>query len=92
MSLKERYVTRIEDQLDDWSARLDRLDAKAEKIAVDRRDALRARIAASRALSAAARSRVQELKDSAMGRWAVLKERIDMAWKELASSIDEKSV
>ena len=85
MALKDRYVSRIEDQLADWSARLERLRTTAPA-------ELRERAELSSRKLAQARERLQELKESAHGRWGALRDRVELAWRELSASIDWKAI
>jgi FtsZ-binding cell division protein ZapB len=83
---KEEYHGKMEAQLSEWGAEIDKLKAKADKAAVDTRQGYYDEIEALRAKQASLQAKLQELKTSGDDAWGDLKEGLDHSWNELKDS------
>lgn len=87
MSMKEAYEKKLQSQLDEWAADIDKLKAKADSAEGDAQLEYYKEIEELRSMQAAANKKLGELKDAGDDAWEDLKAGMDNAWNSLSSSI-----
>jgi multidrug resistance efflux pump len=86
MEKKEDYQRKMETQLSEWGAEIDKLTAKVEGTAADTRQGYYDQIEAFQAKKALMQAKLQELKTSSDGAWGDLKEGLDQSWNQARDS------
>ncbi|WP_351089440.1 coiled coil domain-containing protein [Shewanella sp. S1-49-MNA-CIBAN-0167] len=74
-------------QLDQWSAEIDKLKAKADNAEADAKIEYYKQIEELRTMQKSANSKLTELKESSDGAWEELKAGMDGAWNSLGNSL-----
>ena len=87
MSMKETYEQKLEAQLDEWSAQIDKLKAKADGAEADIQLEYYKKIEELRTMQESATHKLSELKDSGDDAWEDLKAGIDSAWDSLGNAV-----
>ncbi|QSR34526.1 coiled coil domain-containing protein [Marinobacterium iners] len=87
MAMKEAYEKKLQAQLDEWSAEIDRLKAKADSQEADAQLKYYKEIEELRSLQAAANDKLVELKDSSDDAWEDLKAGVDSARDSLGHAL-----
>jgi multidrug resistance efflux pump len=89
MENREEYQGKMEAQLSEWGADIDRLKARADKAAADTRQGYYDQIDALRAKEALLQEKLQELKTSGDDAWGDLKEGLDSSWNQVKDSFNK---
>jgi chromosome segregation ATPase len=89
MSAKQAYVDKIEGQLKEWRASLDKLEAKAQQAEAGARVEYEKQITDLKARSAAVETELKKLKESPDNTWQTLKEGMEKAYNDLKESVQE---
>ncbi|MCK5779202.1 MAG: coiled coil domain-containing protein [Rhodospirillales bacterium] len=87
MSNKQAYQQKVQAQLDEWSAEIDKLRAKADKADADAQIALNREIDDLRDKKNQAREKLDELSDASEGAWEDLKTGIESASNQLGQAL-----
>jgi hypothetical protein len=87
MTRKEAYQKKMEAQLDEWKADIDKLTAKANQEGVDLRLELSNQLREIRSLQEKAGHKLDRLKETGDDAWEDLREGIDSAWASLGTKI-----
>lgn len=87
MSKKEAYQEKLQSQLDEWSADIDKLKAKAESAEADAKLEYHKQIDELREMQDSAGKKLKELKASGDDAWEDLKAGMDSAWDSFSSAI-----
>ena len=87
MSNKQAYQQKVQAQLDEWSAEIDKLRAKADKADADAQIALNREIDDLRDKKNQAREKLDELSDASEGAWEDLKTGIEAASNQLGQAL-----
>ena len=87
MSMKEAYEKKLQANLDEWSAEIDKLKAKADSATADAQLRYYKQIEELRLMQEAAGKKLDELKAASDDAWEDLKAGVDSAWDSLSSSI-----
>lgn len=87
MSMKEAYEKKLQAQLDEWNAEIDKLKAKADSAEADAQLEYYKQIEDLREQQLAARAKLSELRQSGEDAWEDLKAGIDSAWKSLGDAV-----
>jgi hypothetical protein len=85
--MKEAYEKKLQGQLDEWGAEIDKLKAKADSAEADTQLSYYKQIEELRSMQDAARKKLDELKDASDDAWEDLKVGIDSAWDSLSRSV-----
>ncbi|PLY11532.1 MAG: coiled coil domain-containing protein [Arcobacter sp.] len=80
MSMKKEYEVKLQAQLDEWSAEIDRLKAKAEAEKADKKIKYYEEIDKLKSMKKNADEKLTELKNASDDAWEDLKAGIDSAW------------
>lgn len=87
MNSKQAYEKKVQAQLDEWSAEMNKLKAKAEQADADARLELNDEIDELEAKRKAAEEKFEELKSAGDDAWEDVKQGIDVATGALGSSL-----
>lgn len=87
MSMKEAYQKKLEAQLDEWSAEIDKLNVKADKAQADAKLEYYKQIEELRSMQEVASSKLTELKEASDDAWEDLKIGMDRAWSKLGNAL-----
>lgn len=87
MSMKQAYEKKIQTQLDEWSAEIDVLKAKADSAGADVQLQYYKEIEDLRKKQAAAQVKLDELKEAGEDAWEDLKAGVESAWDSLSNSL-----
>ncbi len=87
MSMKAAYEKKLQAQLDEWGAEIDKLKSKADKAEADAQLEYYKQIEELRSMQQSAASKLTELKDAGDDAWEDLKAGVDSAWDSLANSV-----
>lgn len=89
MSLKDAYIDKLKAQLDEWSADIDQLEAKARKADADLRIKYESQLITLRVKRDEARVKLAEIRASAGDAWQELKKGSDEALDAIKHAIAE---
>jgi len=89
MSMKESYLQKLQAQLNEWSAEIDKLKAMADKAEADTRLEYYEQIDELRVKQAAANIKLRELMDASDDAWEDLKAGVESAWLSLGDSVKD---
>jgi len=87
MSMKNIYQKKLQAQLDEWSAEIDILKAKADKAKADAQLEYYKEIKELRSMQEAASSKLAEFKDASDDAWEDLKAGMDSAWNSIGKAL-----
>jgi chromosome segregation ATPase len=87
ISSKEAYEKKLQSELDQWSAEIDKLKARADAAEADAQLEYYRQIEELRSKEEAATKKLEELRQASDNAWEDLKAGIDSAWDSLGSSI-----
>jgi uncharacterized coiled-coil DUF342 family protein len=88
MSMKEAYEQKLQAQLDEWRAEIDKLKAKADGADADAQIEFYKTIDELRSMQKAATHKIAELKDAGDDVWEDLKAGIDSTWDSLGDALN----
>jgi uncharacterized coiled-coil DUF342 family protein len=80
MTTKDEYVQKLHAKLDEWSAEIDKLKAKADKAEAESRIEYQNQIQYLQQRRRAAEEKVEELRSAGEGAWEDLKAGVQLAW------------
>ncbi len=89
MSLKDTYIEKIQAKLDQWSAELDKLEAKARDAKADVKVSLQGHIDVLSQKRDDAKAKLKEIRQSSNGAWEDLKEGAEGAFDSLREAINK---
>ena len=87
MSMKESYEKKLQAQLDEWSADIDKLKARADKAEANVQIAYYKQVDELRAMQKTARQKLADLKDAGDDAWEELKTSIEKTWDKLGHEL-----
>ena len=87
MDEKKAYEQKIEAQIDEWRAEMEKLGARARKMEAEGRIEAESRIEDLKAKQAAAEAKLEELRKAGSAAWSDLKGGIDRAVQELGDAV-----
>lgn len=92
MSLKDTYVEKLKAQLDEWSADIDVLEAKAREANTDLKIKYQEKIEELRYQKTLAHSKLDEVQDAAEDAWEEIKKGGESVWETIRQTFaDAKS-
>jgi hypothetical protein len=86
METVEAHVEKMEAELKQWGARLDKLMTQAHATSADVKIDYRKRLDDLRQKYVAAEKRFAELKAAGSGKWEIFQGSVETAWSELAKA------
>ncbi|MGO2511344.1 coiled coil domain-containing protein [Marinomonas polaris] len=87
MNMKEAYQKKLQAQLDEWSAEIDLLKAKARSSEADAQIEYSKQIEELHAMRESANRKITELKEANDDAWEELKAGMDSAWNSLSKAV-----
>lgn len=87
MSMKEAYEKKLQAQLDEWGAEIDKLKAKADQAEADAHIEYQKQIEELQSMQATASEKLAELKASGDDAWEDLKAGAENAWSSLGDAL-----
>jgi len=87
MSMKKAYEQKLQAQLDEWSAEIEKLKAKVDNAEADTQLNYYKQIEEIRSMQESAANKLVELKDAGDDAWEDLKAGIDSAWDSLGNAV-----
>jgi len=87
MSLKKAFEKKLEAQMNEWDAEVEKLKAKAQKAEADAQIEFYKRIEDLKEKRETAKAKLAELKDAGEEAWQDLKTGIDTTWKKLGDAV-----
>jgi multidrug resistance efflux pump len=87
MSIKHEYQKKLQAQLNEWSAEIDKLRAKADKAEADVKLDYQKQIANLKSLKNEADKKMAELNNASDEAWQDLKAGTDKAWNSLGKAL-----
>lgn len=87
MSMKDAYEKKLQAQLSEWRAEIERLKAKAQHAEGDAELAYYKELEELRSRQDAARDRLDELREAGDDAWEDLKAGLDKAWDDLGEAV-----
>ncbi|QEW06420.1 sll1863 family stress response protein [Nitrincola iocasae] len=91
MSTKEAYEKKLQSQLDEWSAEIDKLKAKANSAEADAQLEYQKQINELRLMQQKADRKLNELREASDSAWKDLTIGIDSAWDSLSNAVKSAS-
>ena len=86
MSMKKEYEQKLQAQLDEWGAEIEKLKAKADGLEADKKLEYYQEIEELRSMQESAQEKLTELKNASDDAWQDLKAGIDSAWDSLGDA------
>ncbi|MBR9874522.1 hypothetical protein L3V31_18740 [Vibrio sp. J1-1] len=87
MGMKEAYEKKLQAQLDEWGAEIDKLKAKADNAEADAQLEYYKQIEELRSMQEDANNKLAELRESSDDAWEDLKAGADSAWDSLSIAV-----
>lgn len=87
MNLKEAYEKKMQARLDEWSAEIDVLKAKADKAKANARVEYSKQVEELKIKKQAASVKLAELRKASDGAWEDLKTGLESAWDSLEKAV-----
>ncbi len=87
MSTKQNYINKLQAQLDEWAAEVDKLKAKAEGVTADLQIEYNKQLEELKNKQQAANEKLADLKKASKDTWTELKEDIDSKWNSLETTL-----
>lgn len=88
MGLKEEYRNKFEAQLREWKARIDLLEAKADKVKAELKIDYQQEMETLRRKKEALQARLKDLQEAGEGTWESMKGGVEKAASELKSAVE----
>lgn len=88
MSMKDAYVTKMHAKLDEWSAEIDNLKAKADVAEANVQLEYEQQISELKLKQNEAHKKLLELKNASDGAWEDLKAGVERAWVSVSSAVE----
>jgi len=87
MSMKDAYEKKLQAQLDEWGAEIDKLKTKVDNAEADAQLEYYKQIEELRSMQESASNKLVELKEAGDDAWEDLKAGIDSAWDSLGNAL-----
>jgi uncharacterized coiled-coil DUF342 family protein len=85
--MKEAYEKKLQAQLNEWSAEIDKLKAKADSTEADAQLEYHKQIEELRSMQESATNKLDELRNAGDDAWEDLQAGIDSAWDSLGNAL-----
>ena len=89
MSNREAYVQKMHAKIDEWSAEIDRLEAKARGAEAHMKIEYERQLEPMRAQRAQARAKLDELRGASEEAWESVREGFESAWASLSKGFKD---
>jgi len=88
MANREEYQGKMEAQLSEWGADIDKLKARADQASADTKQGYYDQIETLHTKQASMQAKLQELKTSSDDAWEDLKEGLEHSWNQVKDSFN----
>lgn len=88
MGMKEAYEQKLQAKLDEWSADIDKLKAKADSAEADLQLEYYKKIEELRSMQETAADKLIELKDAGDDTWEDIKAGVESTWDSLGNALN----
>ena len=85
---KKAYLDKAEAQVKEWTAKVDQLKAKAEKVSADTKIEYQNQIKQLNAQTKAVQDKLKEIRDAGEDSWESLKSEVERTTKDLKASVE----
>lgn len=89
MSKKDVYIKKMKAQLDEWSAEIDKMQAKARKAEADLQMEYQETVDNVISLRTEAKKKLSNFKEKSGTAWAELSDSVNTAWDELEQALNQ---
>ena len=89
MSMKEAYEKKMEAQVKEWSAKIDVLKAKAEKVSADQKVRYHEQLESLKGKQRKLEEKLDKLRSSSESAWEEIKGGVEHAWEDLKNSVEK---
>jgi hypothetical protein len=88
METRELYKQKYEAQLHEWSAKLDALEAHADKVSAEAKLAAKPHLDTLHVKVQAAKAKLHEIAEATDDKWDEVTKGADQAWSDLKASLE----
>jgi uncharacterized coiled-coil DUF342 family protein len=88
METREIYKQKYEAQLHEWSAKMDALEAQAEKLSAEAKLAAKPHLDTLRSKVQVAKAKLHEIAEATDDKWDEVKKGVDHAWNDVKASFE----
>lgn len=88
MSAKDAYVQKLHAKLDEWSAQIDKMKAKADQAEADSRIEYNKRIVVLQEKRSETKQKIEALRKAGAGAWEDLKSGVQLAVESMEQALD----
>ena len=89
MSMKQAYQEKLQARLDEWSAEIEKLEAKVSEAQADSKIEYEKQLRELREHRDAAETKLKELRDAGDDAWQDMKAGLDNAWDSLSGAFSK---
>ena len=89
METKDAYVKKLKTQIDEWSAEIDKLEAKAKKTSADANLEYESQLKALRQKYDSAKAKMADIQGAGEASWQDLKQGVESAWSTFKQGLDK---
>ncbi len=89
MKTKEIYKKKLQAQLDEWSAQVDKIKARASDLNADAQLKIKDNVAMLKAKINEGKNKLSKLDDASEENWESVKRNVESTWDSLKKSIDD---
>jgi SMC interacting uncharacterized protein involved in chromosome segregation len=89
MSTRDEYVAKMKQQLDEWSAEMDTLEAKVQQTKEDTKVKYQEQLSALRAKRQEGQTKLEAIKSATEDSWEQLKAEAENVWEALKDSVHQ---
>lgn len=87
MATKDEYIATMKAQLDEWSAEIDALEAKAHEVRDDAKEKYAQQLAALRVKREEGEKKLEEMREAGESAWEQVKAESEKAWAAFKDSV-----
>ncbi|MDQ3037773.1 MAG: hypothetical protein M3Y87_35595 [Myxococcota bacterium] len=88
MEAREVYKQKYEAQMHEWSAKLDVMKAKSEKLTAQAKLDMLPHLDAASGKLDSAKARLAEITSATEDKWSEVVDRVELGWKDLQASVE----
>jgi predicted nucleic acid-binding Zn-ribbon protein len=89
MSERDAYIKKLEAQLEQWDADIDKLQAKAKKAGTDAQLGFKKQLSELRAKRKEAMEKMDEMRQASEGAWHDMKSGMEQAWSRFHDAFNK---
>jgi uncharacterized coiled-coil DUF342 family protein len=85
---KDEYIRKMKEKLDELTAEINTLSAKADEVKADIKNEYHEQIESLKVKQATSRQKIEELQQAGEGAWEDVKSGVELAWTAMGEAID----